>query len=138
MRRLLIAVAFLTSGQAIAAEAASATSYLGKYMVSLLIVFGLIWIAYLFVTRFQKHRFNKAASIRIVDTISLGQREKLATVAFQDKLIMIGVTANGIAKLGEVDLPEEYVAQEVPAEQPVITFKSLLQTALNNGSNKHA
>lgn len=81
---------------------------LGGLVVILFFIFGL---AFLF-KRFTNFSPN-SKNIKILETQMIGTKEKLVIVKVQQQKFLIGVTANSISQLGELDLDNQSVEEDI-------------------------
>ena len=106
---------------------------LGGLLVILLFIFGLAFLFKRF-TNFSPSSKN----IKILETQMIGTKEKLVIVKVQQQSFLIGVTANTISQLGELNLDEQTVdvEQTVPkssTDSPSSPdFKSVLGNIVRN------
>ena len=89
-----------------------------RVVFSLAVVLGLLW----FVARTSSRRFGGAARsmVRVVARQPLARTASLAVVEVGDRVLVVGVSENGVSLLTEMDpseLPVEAPAA-LPAEQP--------------------
>ena len=78
--------------------------------------------------------------IKIVDTQSLGARQKLLLVAVRDKEILVGISPHGITRLSHWQLDESELDEELSSElQPqgkIGTSKKLCWQQSKGGRNR--
>ena len=72
-------------------------------VVSLAIVLGIIFLCAWLIRKTQAGNFANNSLIKLLATQILGTKEKLVLVAVGDKQLLIGVTANSIRVLSEVE-----------------------------------
>ena len=79
-----------------------------KYVGSLLLIIGLIFIVFFFLKKTPLSRFKIISSdkIKLLTQISLGPKRMLVVVQFLDKILLIGITENNMTLLGEVNKDE--------------------------------
>jgi flagellar biogenesis protein FliO len=77
-------------------------------LLSLLFVLALAWVVLRLIKRMQlapsRGQEDHPHRPRILDSVAVGPRERLVTVSYQGKTLLLGVTANAIQRL---DLPHE-------------------------------
>jgi len=84
-----------------------------RVVFSLAVVFGLIWL----VARTSSRKFGGAARsmVRVVARQPLARTASLAVVEVGDRVLVVGVSENGVSLLTEMD-PSELPAAEMAAE----------------------
>jgi flagellar protein FliO/FliZ len=88
-----------------------------RVVFSLAVVLGLLW----FVARTSSRRFGGAARsmVRVVARQPLARTASLAVVEVGDRVLVVGVSENGVSLLTEMDPSELPVEAALdPAEQP--------------------
>ena len=90
-----------------------------RVVLSLAVVLGLLW----FIARTSSRRFGGSARsmVRVVARQPLARTASLAVVEVGDRVLVVGVSENGVSLLTEMD-PSELPAElpsEVAAELPV-------------------
>jgi len=100
----------------------------GRVMIFLLLVIGLIVLLAWLVTKVRGTRFIPAdGQIRVIASQPLGIKEKIAVLQIGDKQIVVGVTAQQITLLTELDEPLTAAAGHAPA-----SFQELLKKAIRS------
>lgn len=84
-----------------------------RVVFSLAVVFGLIWL----VARTSTRKFGGAARsmVRVVARQPLARTASLAVVEVGDRVLVVGVSENGVSLLTEMD-PDELPAREIAPE----------------------
>lgn len=106
---------------------------LGGLIVILIFIFGLAFLFKRF-TNFSPSSKN----IKILETQMIGTKEKLIIVKVKQQSFLIGVTANSISQLGELNLNDQVVQDEeqIPesSKESINTpdFKSVLGNIVRN------
>ena len=91
-----------------------------RVVLSLAVVLGLLW----FVARTSSRRFGGPArsTVRIIARQPLARAASLAVVEVGERVLVVGVSENGVSLLTEMDPSElpapEVVDEPVPADKP--------------------
>jgi flagellar protein FliO/FliZ len=103
-----------------------------RVVFSLAVVFGLIWL----VARTSSRKFGGAARsmVRVVARQPLARTASLAVVEVGDRVLVVGVSENGVSLLTEMD-PSELPAADTAAETGDPTVET---AALTDGSGRAA
>jgi flagellar protein FliO/FliZ len=85
-----------------------------RVVFSLAVVFGLIWV----IARTSSRRFGGAARsmVRVVARQPLARSASLAVVEVGDRVLVVGVSENGVSLLTEMDPSELPDVEDAPAE----------------------
>ncbi|WP_430459780.1 flagellar biosynthetic protein FliO [Thalassolituus sp. LLYu03] len=106
------------------APIASAGKVMFFLLITLVLIVGLAWIV-------SKTRGVQLAQgqgkVRVVATLPLGMKEKIAVIQVGDKQMVVGVTAQQITHLGDLDEP---LALDAPAAAG--SFQELLKKAIRS------
>jgi flagellar protein FliO/FliZ len=94
-----------------------------RVVLSLAVVLGLLW----FIARTSSRRFGGSARtmVRVVARQPLARTASLAVVEVGDRVLVVGVSENGVSLLTEMDpseLPAELPA-EVATEEPAVVSR---------------
>lgn len=112
----------LSGGDALIGMAA-----LGKTAAALALVIAIILLCTSLLKRWQQHRFDQGARLRIVGSTAVGNRERVVVVEVEDTWLVLGVSSGGISKLQERPAP----AHRSPTpESPPSRFSQRLANAL--------
>lgn len=78
-------------------------------LLSLIFVLALAWVVLRLIKRMQvaqaRQHADDPARPQVIDTVAIGPRERLLTVRYQGKTLLLGVTATSIQRL---DHPDEH------------------------------
>lgn len=118
----------LSSGDTLIGMAA-----LGKTAAALALVIAIILLCTSLLKRWQQHRFDQGARLRIVGNTAVGSRERIVVVEVEDTWLVLGVCNGRISKLHERPAP----ANRTPTpEQPPSRFSQRLANALAQSRGK--
>ncbi|BBM05262.1 hypothetical protein HAALTHF_07870n [Vreelandella aquamarina] len=90
----------LSGGDALIGMAA-----LGKTAAALALVIAIILLCTSLLKRWQHHRYDHGARLRIVGTTAVGNRERIVVVEIEDTWLVLGVSGGRISKLHERPAP---------------------------------
>ena len=101
------------NAKAIAASGTAAAPDIVGMLLSLLLVIALVFAMAWFFKRLQFGKFHRAAGVKILMSMPLGIKEKLMLVEIAGKYALLGVTAQQINLLMQLDsLPAEFFLPE--------------------------
>lgn len=103
------AVCAQTQATASVASPVSSAGYLFQGLFALLVVLGLMWVAWWLVRRTGFNRAFSGVNMRVVGGLSVGNRERVMVVEIGDHWLILGVTPNQINTLATMprqELPE--------------------------------
>ena len=136
MRRLLL-LPLIAPSMALAGTGAGETlpstadlfswSYLGQVMASLALVIGLLFGALWVMRRVNGVGQAVGGQMRVVSSLSLGQRERAVLVSVGDQQILLGVAPGRVAAVHVFDEPP--VAQDTPPTPP-LKFSEVWQNVM--------
>ena len=120
----------LSGGDALVGMAA-----LGKTAAALALVIAIILVCTSLLKRWQQHRFDQGARLRIVGTTAVGNRERVVVVEVEDTWLVLGVSSGRISKLHERPAPLD---RPPTPESPPSRFSQRLANALAKNRGKSA
>jgi flagellar protein FliO/FliZ len=118
----------LSGGDALVGMAA-----LGKTAAALALVIAIILVCTSLLKRWQQHRFDQGARLRIVGTTAVGNRERVVVVEVEDTWLVLGVSSGRISKLHERPAPAN---RPHTPETPPSRFAQRLANALAKNRDK--
>ncbi|HAZ98937.1 MAG TPA: flagellar biosynthetic protein FliO [Halomonas sp.] len=118
----------LSGGDALIGMAA-----LGKTAAALALVIAIILLCTSLLKRWQQHRFDQGARLRIVGTTAVGNRERVVVVEVEDTWLVLGVSSGRISKLHERPAPAN---RPHTPEPPPSRFAQRLANALAKNRDK--
>ena len=103
-----------------------------QWALSFLGVLGLIFFLFYAIKKLNKGISVKSgAKLRVLDRINLGRDGMLLVVSVCNKLMLLGVTAQRVDKLCDLDMTEEYLNALTPQPgEKSADFKSVLFTMM--------
>ena len=102
-------------------------SYLGQVMASLALVIGLLFGALWIMRRVNGVGQAVGGQMRVISSLSLGQRERAVLVSVGDQQILLGVAPGRVAAVHVFDEPP--VAQDTPPTPP-LKFSEVWQNVM--------
>lgn len=118
----------LSGGDALIGMAA-----LGKTAAALALVIAIILLCTSLLKRWQHHRYDHGARLRIVGTTAVGNRERIVVVEIEDTWLVLGVSGGRISKLYERPAPTD--RGSTPPSPPT-RFSQRLANAIANSRGK--
>ena len=119
----------LSGGDALIGMAA-----LGKTAAALALVIAIILLCTSLLKRWQHHRYDHGARLRIVGTTAVGNRERIVVVEIEDTWLVLGVSGGRISKLHECPAPTDRTSSTPP--RPPTRFSQRLANAIANSRGK--
>ncbi|XQU08795.1 flagellar biosynthetic protein FliO [Halomonas sp. LY9] len=107
---------------------------IGKTAAALALVIAIILLCTSLLKRWQQHRVDHGARLRIVGTTAVGTRERIVVVEIEDTWLVLGVSGGRINKLHERPAPADRTP--TPASPPS-RFSQRLASALANSRSKN-
>ncbi|MDZ3995132.1 flagellar biosynthetic protein FliO [Pseudomonas sp. Teo4] len=104
---------------------------MGKTALALGLVAACILLCGWLVSRIGARPASASSVVRVIGSTRLGQREKVVVIEVSGRRLVLGVTAQQIACLSEMDAPP--AATEADATQPARGFALRLADALKRG-----
>jgi flagellar protein FliO/FliZ len=104
------------------------SSHFVESILSLILVLGVIFGAAWLLKKFKGVEVAGKKQLKIVESISLGSKEKIAVIRCGEQFMLLGITPNQISHLAELT---DYKEDDTP--NPV-SFKSLLDKATSKQS----
>jgi flagellar protein FliO/FliZ len=104
------------------------SSHFVESILSLILVLGVIFGAAWILKKFKGVEVTGKKQLKIVESISLGSKEKIAVIRCGEQFMLLGITPNQISHLAELS---DYKEGENSAP---VSFKSLLDKATNKQS----
>lgn len=86
-------------------------------ILALAAVLALAWFALKGLSRFSTRQLGNSR-VRIVQSVSVGNRERLVVVHFGNREYLVGVSAGGISTIDQQDIPDEAAALYEPRSNP--------------------
>jgi flagellar protein FliO/FliZ len=80
-------------------------AYLVKVFSGLVLVIALIFALSWLVKRFGQGTFLSNSNMKIINSLSLGAKEKIVVVEIGERQLLLGVTANSIQTLHKLEVP---------------------------------
>lgn len=123
----------LSGGDALIGMAA-----LGKTAAALALVIAIILLCTSLLKRWQHHRYDHGARLRIVGTTAVGNRERIVVVEIEDTWLVLGVSGGRISKLHERPAPTDRGPTDrgpTPPSPPT-RFSQRLANAIANSRGK--
>ncbi len=122
-RKILLGFFFLTSSVVMADSSyRTPSSAIFSVFLSLVVVIGVIFFCAWMVKRINGFQVKHVGHIQLISSLMLGTKQKLIIVQVGKKQVLLGVTANNISSLMELD---EVIAQEdMNKKEPL--FKQIL------------
>jgi flagellar biogenesis protein FliO len=103
-----------------------------QMIISLLGVLGLIFLLFFALRMFNRRISTSGGRLRVIDRASLGRDSMLLVVAVGGKLILVGVSAQRVEKISDLDVSEEeYIESAFGAARsaaPAVPFSDILST----------
>ncbi|AVD88280.1 flagellar biosynthetic protein FliO [Pseudomonas sp. SWI44] len=113
----------------VAADDLTGLALLGKTALALGLVAASILLCGWLVSRFGARPSSASSVVRVIGSTRLGQREKVVVIDVSGRRLVLGVTAQQVACLSEMEAP----AADVEETQPVRGFALRLADALKRG-----
>ncbi len=108
------------------------TDYMAKLLLSLglvvVIIFALAWL----VKRFNFIPQQNQGIIKVISTLSVGSRDRLALIQVGDEQLLIALTPGKISKLHSMENPVESINQSQSSFKN--KFNAILEKQTNNAS----
>ncbi|MEE4283031.1 MAG: flagellar biosynthetic protein FliO [Pseudomonadales bacterium] len=76
--------------------------------LALVLIVGLVFLLGYVVRRFQGLKGHKSGQLKIVDSAYLGPKEKLVLVRIADQHVLVGMNAQCITKLAQLDAGSDF------------------------------
>lgn len=121
------------------AQIAQSSTGLGFYtdiIFSLLIVLMIILIGAFVLKKFQTSKFSKVKKIQLIDSVYVGNKEKIILVNVNNRSLLVGVTQNNITLLDNhimTDEETEALSKSVQkSDNSQSTFQKKLVNALSS------
>jgi flagellar protein FliO/FliZ len=102
------------------------SSHFVESILSLILVLGVIFGAAWVLKRFKGVEVGSQKQLKIVESISLGSKEKIAVIRCGEQFMLLGITQNQISHLAELTDYKETAESASP-----VSFKTLLEKASN-------
>ncbi len=94
-----------------------------QLVLSLIGILGLIiFLFYLMKKINRQGGTTSGKNLRIIDKIAVGRDSSLAVICVSEKLMLVGITQNGISMLSDLDMSEE---EYLVSKKPVGNFQSI-------------
>ncbi|WP_404376475.1 flagellar biosynthetic protein FliO [Vreelandella aquamarina] len=106
---------------------------LGKTAAALALVIAIILLCTSVLKRWQQHRYDQGARLRIVGTTAVGNRERIVVVEIEDTWLVLGVSGGRISKLHERPAPADRTSTP---PNPPNRFSQRLANAIANSRSK--
>ncbi|MFP3342541.1 flagellar biosynthetic protein FliO [Vreelandella aquamarina] len=114
-------------------EALIGMAAIGKTAAALALVIAIILLCTSLLKRWQQHRHDDGARLRIVGTTAVGTRERIVVVEIEDTWLVLGVSGGRISKLHERPAPTDRTPTPL---SPSTRFSQRLASALANSRGK--
>lgn len=108
-------------------------AYLVKVFFGLALVIALIFAMSWLVKRFGQGTFLSNSNMKIINSLSLGTKEKIVVVEIGERQLLLGVTANSIQTLHKLEAPLPVAAKKVirKEKEEEFDFSSKIQEILS-------
>lgn len=108
-------------------------AYLVKVFFGLALVITLIFAMSWLVKRFGQGTFLSNSNMKIINSLSLGTKEKIVVVEIGERQLLLGVTANSIQTLHKLEAPLPVAAKKVirKEKEEEFDFSSKIQEILS-------
>ncbi|MDA3806445.1 MAG: flagellar biosynthetic protein FliO [Thiomicrorhabdus sp.] len=108
------------------------SEYFVQILVSLVLVLVIIFVAAWLLRRYSRFPGVAGGHLKVIGTLSVGQRERIMLLQVGKEQILVGVTSNKISTLHQLEEPVQ-VKDNVPIGGQ---FSKRLQEALKSRDNK--
>lgn len=109
---------------------------LGKTAAALVLVIAIILVCTALLKRWQQHRYDHGAHLRVVGSTAIGSRERVVVVEIEDTWLVLAVSGGKVTKLQERPAPEDR-ARPDPEGSPA-PFAQRFSSALAGYRHKHS
>lgn len=111
---------------------ASVVRVFGALVLVIAIFLGGVWLF----RNWQRFAIKKGggAKLNLIEVKSLGQRQALYVVGYQDQRMLLASSPAGITLLSHLPAAEETAKESVPAAAPKMSFSEAFQHVLNRKS----
>ncbi|GGW21632.1 flagellar biosynthetic protein FliO [Halomonas sp. C22] len=103
---------------------------LGKTAAALALVVAIILVCTALLKRWQQHRYDHGAHLRVVGSTAIGSRERVVVVEIEDTWLVLAVSGGKVSMLHERPAPEDRAAPI--AESSPSPFSQRFSSALAN------
>ena len=84
-------------------QVASQSAYLAQVLIGLLVVLAIIFVMGWVLRRLGQGTIGGSENLKVVSSLSLGAREKIALIQVADQQLLVGITPNNIRTLKTFD-----------------------------------
>lgn len=124
----------MSAGAALATSDLAGLTVLGKTALALGLVAACILLCGWLVSRFGVRPGASGDIVRVIGGARLGQREKVVVVEVRGRWLVLGVTAQQVACLSDLEAPPP--SDQALVETPARGFALRLADALKRGGNR--